>query len=172
MATHYYTACSLDGFIADGDNELDWLFTHDIDMDDGPMSYASFSTGIGAMCMGSTTYEWILAHHPWEYTLPTWIFSHRDLEPVTPDVRITQADAREVHAEMTEAAGGKDLWIVGGGELVGTFADADLLDQVWVQYPPVTLGGGAPLLPRRLDLVLEEVGRNGDFLCGRWSVKR
>jgi dihydrofolate reductase len=171
MATHYYTASSLDGFIADPDNGLEWLFVQDIDQA-GPMSYDSFFAGIGAMCMGATTYEWVLAHDKWSYTIPTWIFTHRDLAPASPDVRITQADVREVHAEMTAAAGDKDIWIVGGGDLVGQFADAALLDQVCVQYAPVTLGSGAPLLPRRLDLVVEEVARNRDFLCGRYSVKR
>jgi len=173
MATHYYTASSLDGFIADPDNGLEWLFVQDIDQK-GPMSYDSFFANIGAMCMGATTYEWVLAHEKgkWAYTLPAWVFTHRDLPMASPDVRLTRADVREVHAEMTEAAGGKDIWIAGGGDLVGQFADAGLLDQVWVQYAPVTLGAGAPLLPRRLDLVVEEFARNRDFLCGRYSVKR
>jgi dihydrofolate reductase len=71
---------------------------------------------------------------------------------------------------MVEAAAGKDLWIVGGGDLAGQFADAGLLDEVWVQYAPVALGSGAPLLPRRLELRLEEVARNADFACARYSV--
>ena len=127
MATHYYTASSLDGFIADPDNGLEWLFVQDIDQK-GPMSYDSFFAGIGAMCMGATTYEWVLAHEKWVYTLPTWVFTHRDLPLVSPDIRLTQADVREVHAEMTEAAEGKDIWVAGGGDLVGQFADAGLLD--------------------------------------------
>ena len=81
--------------------------------------------------------------------VPTWVFTHRDLPLASSDVRLTQADAREVHAEVRDAAGERDIWIVGGGDLVGQFADAALLDQVWVQYAPVTLGSGAPLLPRR-----------------------
>ncbi|WP_330998336.1 hypothetical protein [Microbacterium oxydans] len=47
-----------------------------------------------------------------------------------------------------------------------------MLDEVWVQYAPVTLGSGAPLLPRRLDLELLEVARNRNFLCGRYRVAR
>jgi dihydrofolate reductase len=73
---------------------------------------------------------------------------------------------------MVAAAGDKDVWLVGGGELVGQFADHGLLDEVWVQYAPVTLGAGAPLLPRRLDLVLADVVRNHNFLCGRYEVAR
>jgi dihydrofolate reductase len=73
---------------------------------------------------------------------------------------------------MSAAAAGRDLWLVGGGELVGQFADHGLLDEVWVQYAPVTLGSGAPLLPRRLDLQLVDVARNRAFMCGRYEVVR
>jgi dihydrofolate reductase len=77
-----------------------------------------------------------------------------------------------VHAEMVEAAGGRNVWIVGGGDLVGQFADARLLDEVIVYVAPVTLGGGQPLLARRVELRLEETGRNVDFIAARYSVVR
>lgn len=172
MATYFYTASSLDGFIATADHSLDWLLKQDID-DDGPMAYPGFRAGLGAMAMGAHTFEWIMDHDEdgWGYTLPCWIFSHRDLAlPDGADLRLTQADVREVHAEMTDAADGKDLWIVGGGDLVGQFADAGLLDEIWVQYAPVTLGSGAPLLPRTLDLELIDVARNRAFACTRYRV--
>ena len=57
--TQYYTATSLDGFIADPDNSLDWLFTRKQE-DDGPLNYGAFIADVGALAMGSTTYEWIL----------------------------------------------------------------------------------------------------------------
>ncbi|MBO9627603.1 MAG: dihydrofolate reductase family protein [Microbacterium sp.] len=174
MATHYFTASSLDGFIATPDHSLDWLLTKNVDPD-GPMGYQAFVENIGALVMGASTYEWVLRHEQgaWGYTQPTWVMTHRDLPvPDGADVRIAQGDVRAVHAEMTAAADGADLWVVGGGELAGQFADAGLLDEVWVQYAPVTLGDGAPLLPRSLDLELVDVVRNGDFLCGRYLLVR
>ena len=174
MATHYYTASSLDGFIATADHSLDWLLKQDID-EDGPMAYGGFRAGLGAIAMGSHTFEWIMANDEdgWSYTLPVWVFSRRDLAlPDGADVRLTQADVHEVHAEMTAAADGKDLWIAGGGEIAGQFADAGLIDEVWIQYAPVTLGSGAPVLPRSLDLELLDVARNRAFLCGRYRVLR
>jgi dihydrofolate reductase len=51
---------------------------------------------------------------------------------------------------MRAAAGDRNIWLVGGGELVGQFADAGLLDEIIAGVAPVTLGAGAPLLPRRL----------------------
>jgi dihydrofolate reductase len=179
--TQYYTATTLDGFIADPDNSLDWLFTRKRD-DEGPLTYGEFIAGIGALAMGSTTYEWILDHEfagkepgewKWPYDIPCWVFTHREL-PVVPDapVQFTSADIASVHGEMTAAAGDRNLWIVGGGDLAGQFADAGLLDEVIVWIAPVTLGAGAPLLPRRIELRLDELARNGDFACARFSVVR
>jgi dihydrofolate reductase len=98
--------------------------------------------------------------------------THRSFPEAPASVRFARDDVRRVHAEMTQAAGGKDLWVVGGGDLVGQFHDAGLLDEVWLQYAPVTLGSGAPVLPRHVELRLEEVARNHDFMCGRYSVVR
>lgn len=171
MTTHYYTASSLDGFIATNDHSLDWLLKQDID-EDGPMAYGGFRATLGAMALGATTYEWILAHDDaWPYTLPAWVFTHREISvPDNGSVRLAHAEVRDVHAEMTAAASGKNVWVVGGGDLAGQFADAGLLDEVWIQYAPVTLGSGAPVLPRTLDLELLEVARNRNFMCGRYRV--
>jgi dihydrofolate reductase len=51
---------------------------------------------------------------------------------------------------MRAAAGGKNVWIVGGGELAGQFYDRGLLDEMFVQVGSVTLGAGKPLLPRAI----------------------
>ena len=171
--TTYYTATSLDGFIADENNSLDWLFTQDQDTS-GPLNYDDFFAGIGAVVMGSTTYEWVVDHEngKWVYDIPAWVMTTRDLPEVDGDVRFASGDVRTVHAAMTEAAGGKDLWVVGGGDLAGQFADAGLLDEVIVYIAPVTLGGGAPLLARRLDLQLEELAQNRAFACARYRVVR
>ena len=169
--TTYYTATSLDGFIADEQNSLEWLFRQEHD-ESGPLNYEEFLAGIGAFVMGSTTYEWVLQHENgrWPYELPAWVMTSRDLPKVGGDVRFARGDVRGVHKEMLAAAGDKDLWVVGGGDLAGQFADAGLLDEIIVYVAAVTLGGGAPLLPRTLDLRLEELAQNGAFACARYSV--
>ena len=169
--THFFTASSLDGFIATADHSLDWLLSQDQDPA-GPMSFDDFMGRVGAMAMGANTYRWILDHHEWTYRLPTWVFTHREFPAPASDVRFVRDDVAAVHREMSAEAAGRDLWLVGGGELVGRFADEGMLDEVWVQYAPVTLGSGAPLLPRRLDLRLVDVARNRAFLCGRYEVVR
>lgn len=157
MATQYYTASSLDGFIADPRNSLDWLFQFG---EEPGGDYADFIREVGAIAMGSTTYEWILDHHiragadhpqPWAYEQPAWVFTSRSLPIVQgADIRFVSGDVRPVHQEMVAAAGGKNVWIVGGGELAGQFYDHGLLDVLIVSVAPVTLGGGAPLLPRAI----------------------
>jgi dihydrofolate reductase len=173
MATQYYTGSSLDGFIADPDHSLSWLVTRDIDRE-GPMAYDGFYEQVGAMAMGASTYQWILDNDsgPWGYEIPCWVFTHREFPQPDRDIRFTTDNVADIHAQMTEAAGEKNIWIVGGGDLVGQFHDAGLLDEVWVQFAPVTLGDGAPLLPRRIELEVLEVARNRDFMCGKYAVAR
>jgi dihydrofolate reductase len=157
MKTQYYTASSLDGFIATADDSLEWLFQLG---ELAETSYPEFIRDVGAIAMGSTTYEWMWRHvvgpdadrpEPWPYTQPTWIFTSRTL-PTVPgtDIRFARGDVRPVHREMVDAAGGKNVWIVGGGDLVGQFHDAGLLDELFVQIGSVTLGSGKPLLPRAI----------------------
>lgn len=157
MATQYYTATSLDGFIATPDDSLDWLFQLG-DVDD--TSYPEFIRAVGALAMGASTYRWMLRHvvqpdgappGAWPYDVPCWVFAHRPLPGVDgADIRFVQGDVRPVHASMREAAGGKNVWLVGGGDLVGQFHDAGLLDEIIVQVGSVTLGHGKPLLPRMI----------------------
>jgi dihydrofolate reductase len=179
--TQYYTAASLDGFIADPDHSLSWLFSRKQDRK-GLLNYDEFIVDVGAVAMGSTTYEWILGHEfadkdpsewKWPYDVPGWVFSHRQL-PVVPNapIEFASGDVAPVHEAMVTAAGGRNVWIVGGGDLAGQFAEAGLLDEVIVYIAPVTLGAGAPLLPRRIELDLVELGQNGDFACAKYAVVR
>jgi dihydrofolate reductase len=183
MKTQYYTASSLDGFIATEDHSLEWLFQLGDINDTG---YPEFIKEVGALAMGSSTYEWMLRHvikpgaesgGPWPYSQPTWVFSTRSLPCVLgANLHFVRGDVRPVHAQMTRAAGAKNVWLVGGGDLVGQFYDAGLLDEVIVQVGSVTLGAGKPLLPRRIafpPLVLTSARAIGPgFAELRYSVPR
>jgi dihydrofolate reductase len=163
--TQYYTATSADGFIADEHNSLDWLFEvgagHEDSGDDREQEWDSFIGGVGSLVMGSTTYEWVLDHErlleqpekwqPMYGERPTFVFSHRDL-PMIPgvDIRFRSGSVAAAYDEIATAAGGRNVWVVGGGDLVGQFDDAGHLDEIWLSVMPVFLGAGAPLLPRRI----------------------
>jgi dihydrofolate reductase len=175
VRTTYYTATTLDGFIADEHDSLAWLFVQDQDPR-GPLNYDDFVSDVGAIVMGSTTYEWVLAHNgrtgdAWAYDIPAWVVTSRDLpRPEGADVRFFSGDVARLHPQLVAAADGKDVWVVGGGDLAGQFADAGLLDEVVTYVAPVTLGAGRPLLPRRLELRLEETRPNRAFVTARFSV--
>jgi dihydrofolate reductase len=157
VKTQYFTAATLDGFIATPDDSLEWLFPlGDVEA----TSFPTFIREVGALALGSASYEWMLRHvvgpgakqpKPWPYKVPSWVFSTRTLPSVPgADIRFARGDVRPVHHEMVAAAGGKNVWIVGGGELAGQFYDHGLLDELVVQIGSVTLGAGKPLLPRTI----------------------
>jgi dihydrofolate reductase len=179
--TIYYTATTLDGFLATADDSLQWLF--DVPGSDGANDrFGPFMAGVGGILMGSSTYLWILEHeqiveHPekweeWYGGKDCVVMTTRSL-PAVPGVRFASGDVRPVHASL--AASGKDVWAAGGGDLVGQLADAGLLDELWVSVAPVTLGAGKPLLPRLLtsaDLSLTDVERDGQFVHLTYAVTR
>jgi dihydrofolate reductase len=183
--TQYFTATSIDGYIADERNSLEWLFEADRDNEAAESVFSGFFDGIGAMAMGRTTYEWVLEHerlledpsswHRYYGETPCWVFTHRSLPPVAgANLTFVEGDVTAVHEAMTRAAGEKNVWLAGGGDLVGQFADAGLLDEILLSVAPVTLGAGAPLLPRRLTsprLELTDAVRQGQFVRLIYSVR-
>ncbi len=182
--TLYYTATTLDGFLADEADGLDWLFS--VPGGDEPPGFEEFFAGVGAMAMGATTYGWVVRHENlleeperwrrWHGEVPCWVFTHRDV-PLVPGAPITpvRGDVADVHPAMVAAAGDRTIWVMGGGDLAGQFADRGLLDEIIVDIAPVTLGAGRPLLPRRLlsdRLELVDVGRRGQFSRLHLRVRR
>jgi dihydrofolate reductase len=166
--TQYYCAATLDGFIAESDDSLDWLMGYEgsfegEDAEPSPMSdggaYERFYAEVGALVSGSATYEFVLDHlgegGTWPYAgKPYWVLSSRDLarppggEDV--DVRIVDGRVPDLFDEMAASAQGQNLWVVGGGDVASQFADEGLLDELQLTVVPVVLGEGKPLFGRRL----------------------
>ncbi len=172
MATVYYTASSLDGYIVDEDDSLDWLVTRDIDKD-GPFHYDAFFESVGAVVMGSATYEWIVKNHPgaWMYEQPSWVLTHRPhIIAEGHPVQTFDGDVAELHPKLVSAAAGKDVWVVGGGDVAAQFVSAGLIDEMIVTYAPCSLAGGSRVLPIRSEWVLAESAVNGEFVCARWRA--
>lgn len=170
MATVYFTASSLDGFIVDEVGSLDWLMSRAIDAD-GAFGYQDFMKSVGALVMGSATYEWVVKHQPgdWMYEQPSWVLTRRPQIVVDGHpVRIFDGDVAELHPTLVAAAGDKDVWVVGGGLTAAQFVTAGLVDEMIVSYAPCSLGSGQPVLPIRSEWALTESAVNGDFVCARW----
>jgi dihydrofolate reductase len=179
--TQYYTATSIDGYIADETNSLDWLF----EVDEGTENpFGEFFAGVGAFAMGATTYEWVLKNdnlleepenwHDMYGDVPCWVFTHRDLPPV-PDANVfmISGDVRRVHEAMLVAAQGKNVWLAGGGDLVAQFAAQGLLDEIILGIAPAVLGQGTPMLRHKLgvdELILTGVREVGQFAYLTYAV--
>lgn len=148
MKTLFYTAMSLDGFLATDDDSIAFL-------DEVPHpskdTYTPMMEKVGAICMGRSTYEFLLKHietgGDWPYAEHSvWVFTHQDFAPRA-GVTFTSDDVASVHAEMAKAAAGKDVWICGGGGLAAKFHVAGLLDELRITVAAKTLGSGKPLFP-------------------------
>lgn len=167
----YNTATSINGFIADENNSLAWLF--EVPTDEASMARLA-PPDSPVIVMGSTTYEWLLAEedllaHPEKWQgfyagKAVFVFTSRDL-PVPEGAEITFLSGPVAqHLGTLRAIG--DVWVVGGGDLAGQFLDVAALDEITLSVAPAFLTGGAPLLPRRLgaaDLRLVSAEAVGEF---------
>lgn len=154
--TQYYVAASLDGYIAERDDNLDWLTRYD-DSDavtgDQPGSYERFFADVGALVMSARTYDVMVGGlvETWPYRdRPTFVYAHR-ARPVMDgaDVRFVEGAVGERHDEMLAAAGDRNLWVVGGGALASQYVEDGLLDDLLLTVVPVWLGDGIPLFAGR-----------------------
>ena len=179
----YYTATSVNGYIADEHNSLQWLF--DVGGEE-ETDAGAFIASVGVQVMGSSTYEWLLTNEDmlatpekWQQVfgdLPTRVFTTRDLpRPETAAFEFRRGAVSEHAAELRALAGDRDVWVMGGGDLAGQFFDAGLLDRIQLTVAPVFLTGGAPLLPRFIpaaSLRLVEARPQGPFVGITYDVVR
>ena len=181
MSVIFNTATTVNGYLADTQDRLDWLFeVPDAHPDD------EFMSTVGVLVMGSTTYEWVLNHeslleHPEKWHAffgdrPTFVFTTRELDaPAGADVRFVRGEVADQLPAISEAAAGRHIWVQGGGDLAGQFLDAGALDEIVLSVAPVFLPEGRALLPRdvRSDrLSLTSVEQQGQFGVLRYAVTR
>jgi dihydrofolate reductase len=168
------TATTFNGWIADEENSLGWLFA--VPGGEAPEPGLE-PPEAPVMIMGSTTYRWVLEQENVIDEPARWteafgdrlvvVFTTADLPaPEGAQVIFTSGDVSVSLPWIQEAAGEENIWIVGGGDLAAQFADAGALDEVRLSVAPVALAGGSPLFPRRLDssrLRLKEAFAVGQF---------
>lgn len=137
-----FIATSLDGYIAGPHGEIDWLFT---DQDYG---YTEFISGIDTIIMGRKSYEATLNFDEWPYKgMVTYVFTRRTDHPADPKVTFTSEPIADFINNIRKIPG-KDIWLMGGGELIGSFLNAGLVDEATIGIHPIILGDGIPLIPK------------------------
>jgi dihydrofolate reductase len=133
----YFVATSLDGFIARSNGAIDWLFT---DQDYG---FSTFFAGIDTVLLGRKTYEQTLEFGEYPYQdKESFIFSHSK-DSFRHGIAVHQSILE--FAAHLQSKPGKDIWLVGGGELAGAFFAAKVVDELIVYVHPILLGSGLPL---------------------------
>jgi dihydrofolate reductase len=136
-----YIATSADGFIADKSDAIDWLFT------DEDYGYTSFAETIDTVLMGRRSYEQCLTFGDWPYAGKTCIvFSHypKKCQSNNSATQVTNEEPGRVVARLRKEEG-QDLWLMGGGELVASFLEHNLIDKIILSIHPILLGSGIPL---------------------------
>jgi dihydrofolate reductase len=140
-----YIACSLDGYIAREDGSIDWLTEYD-NNSETDYGYSEFYESIGAVLMGRKTYEQVLGLGNWPYgEKKTYVFT-RQKEPLhcEKNVEFVSGDIKEFARSLMENTY-KDIWLVGGSQLIKIFLKEGLVQDMIIFLVPVILGSGIPL---------------------------
>jgi dihydrofolate reductase len=139
----YYVATSVDGYIATGDGNVDWLSQFHVAGEDRGAGklYAS----IDALLLGSHTYEFALQLGQWPSPdKPSWVFTKRALRILHPSITLTSQSPLEVVAHLTKR-GLLRAWLMGGGKLAASFHANELISDYVISVLPILLGSGIPL---------------------------
>ncbi|HWE43811.1 MAG TPA: dihydrofolate reductase family protein [Gemmatimonadaceae bacterium] len=161
-----HIAASADGYIARPDDDLEWLTSRPAP--EGFYGMNAFMKTIDTLLLGRKTYEVSLRlGGKFDAKTRTIVFSrHAPPAEVPPGVEFESRDIGVVVRELRERPG-KDIWLMGGGELIADFLDAQAIDEFVVSVVPVFIGDGIPLIARRqrqLPLELQSVERFDDGL--------
>ena len=161
-----HIAASADGYIARPDGDIDWLVSRPAP--EGFYGMEAFMRTIDTKVMGRSTYEASLAlGEKFDARVPTIVFSrHAPPSDLPPGVEFT-SEAIGPFMDRLCARPGKDIWMMGGGDLIASFLDAQAIDEFVVSVVPVFIGDGIPLIARRhrlTPLTLQSTERFDDGL--------
>ncbi len=137
---HLYITSSIDGYIARENGSVDWLF------EEGEYGYENFVSKIDTVIMGGETYRWVLdSGFDWPYRdQKSFVITRNKTLSSTEDIQFWHDDIGEKVNEL-KSKSGKDIWLVGGGQVNTIFLNEDLIDKIWWYIHPVVLGKGLPL---------------------------
>lgn len=155
----YSVACSLDGYIAGPDGEIDWI-PMDPEIDFGAI-FEQFDT----LLMGRRTYEDLPEGGGGFQGMRVVVFSRTLRQEDHPTVTII-AENVEDRLDELRSQPGKDIWLFGGGDLFRSLLELGYVDTVETAVIPVLLGGGRPLLPAPAEKVSLSLAGNRVYTSG------
>jgi dihydrofolate reductase len=154
-----YLAASVDGYIARPDGDVEWLNRMPHKFDYG---MTEFQSTIDTVLIGRKTYDWgmdyarkaSMKHGPFDRRFRNCIFSRKPPQEAGPGVEFVSEPVKDF-AQHLRATPGKNIWMMGGGELIASFLDAGEIDEFDIHMVPVLIGEGIPLIaPRHRDILL------------------
>ena len=150
----FRVANSLDNYIAREDGSVDWI----LHGDDIGSSLAEFWKTIDTVLWGRKTYDLVKGRMPPYKGVKNYVFSRTLKESSDKDVELINGDVVEFVRDL-KAQEGKDIFVMGGGELAKSIFEAELIDEVGMNIHPILLGSGIPLfheMKRQINLELLE----------------
>lgn len=166
-----FIAMSLDGYIADKNGDLDWLYAVEGEGDNG---FSSFYKTIDTIVMGRTTYDHLLRLVP-EYPhgdKNSYIFSHTEKRN-DPYVTFVNEDPG-TFMQALQLEEGANIWLVGGAGLLDSFLQKNLVDEIILTISPIILGEGTPLFrlnSHEIQLHLVSQKQYGQFVQIHYEVR-
>ncbi|PGL66757.1 dihydrofolate reductase family protein [Bacillus sp. AFS055030] len=137
-----YIGTSIDGYIANNDGSLEWLETTEVEGDSG---YHTLLERIDTVVMGKTTYD-VVRGFDMEYpyrTYKNYVFS-KSLSGSDEYATFINRDIKTFIQELKSQTG-KDIWLIGGGNLAREFFKENLIDEFQLAIAPIVLGKGISL---------------------------
>lgn len=167
-----FIATSLDGYIATQDESLEWLFNIEGEGDNG---YSEFYETVDTILMGKKTYDWVMKQEAGEFPYKNkecYVFT-RSLVEDTEHVKFVNKDIVSFTTKLKNGKG-KNIWIVGGGELLHSFINEKLVDEFILTIAPTLIGKGIPLFKEgdyQLGLSLKGTKTYNQFVELHYEVK-
>lgn len=160
MKASVYIATSLDGYIARGNGDIDWLPGSDGQGGDEDYGYHEFMDSVDFLVMGRNTYEMVLSFGQWPYgDKPVVVLSSKPLKiphHLAETVESKSCSPIELVKQLSER-GAQHLYIDGGKTIQG-FLNAGLIQQLIITRVPVLIGSGIPLFgPLNKDVKLQHI---------------
>lgn len=146
-----YIAVSMDGYIADKNNTTDWLHDPDYELEGEDFGYYDLMKRVDTVIMGNSTMETVLSFDiPYPYPdQKSYVLTRNIGSKSNPDVEYRE-DGLALMKELRSKPG-KDIWLIGGGQINTLFLDNGLIDEIILTIIPCTLGEGTPLFPNSKD---------------------
>jgi dihydrofolate reductase len=155
-----YIATSLDGFIAKKDGSVDWLSSFDEDY-----GYEEFLSSIDTIIMGSKTYQQVLSFGEWPYKgLKTFVFTHQKLKDDKNVEFISGSIPKAITGIKKQST--KNIWLVGGGNLITEFVKQKLIDEFQIFIMPLFLGAGIPILQESVKMNSLKYSKSKSYKSG------